>query len=115
MSLKDYQEELKELLQNTFQSEAKQEWSSRMNPNCYSPKLDVAVGPYSIENGVSLNEEYDQLFDKNVLVIREMIRLHLFNIGYINTNTYANFIFSLKTVKSCLYIVCLQNGNHKIL
>lgn len=83
MALKDYQEKLRELLEDTIKSETKIEWSSRINPNSYAPRLDVAVGPFSIENGTEFIDEYNQLFDNNISIIKEMAKLHLLNLGYI--------------------------------
>lgn len=86
MSIKDFQEELQQLFQDKFKSETTVEWASQMHNNSYSPKLDVAVGPYSIQNGVNLMDEYDNLFDNNIITIGKMTELHLRNIDYLTNN-----------------------------
>lgn len=87
MSLTEYQHTLRELLEEKLGSPAVCEWRTQMEANSYSPRLDVAVGPFSIENGVQLVHEYDALFEKNTVFVAKLIKCHLTNLSYINQNT----------------------------
>jgi hypothetical protein len=80
MSVKEYQIEVKELLERHFDDHVKKEWCTKMGRKLYSPRVDMAVGPFSIENGVWLTEDYDRLFDSHLPLISELALQHLINI-----------------------------------
>jgi hypothetical protein len=54
-----------------------------MKPRIYSPRLDIAVGPFSVLDGVKFVEKYDRLFDLNIEFLRQLIINHLVNISCI--------------------------------
>lgn len=83
MSLTEYQEKIRGLLQNAFKSNTVSEWDTGMDVGVYSPCLDIAVGPFSIQNDVSLQAEYNQMFDANLHILRQLVLLHLINLNYI--------------------------------
>lgn len=87
MSLTEYQHSLKGLLEEKLGSPAVCEWRTQMEANTYSPRLDVAVGPFSIENGVQLIHEYDVLFENNTVFVAKLIKCHLSNLSFINQDT----------------------------
>ena len=84
MSLTEYQQTLRGLLEEKLGSPAVCEWRTQMEANTYSPRLDVAVGPFSIENGVQLIHQYDVLFEKNIVFVTKLIKCHLNNLSFIN-------------------------------
>lgn len=84
MTLTEYQHTLRGLLEEKLGSPAVCEWRTQMETNSYSPRLDVAVGPFSIENGVQLIHEYDELFENNTVFVAKLIKCHLSNLYYIN-------------------------------
>jgi hypothetical protein len=87
MTLTEYQHTLRGLLEEKLGSPAVCEWRTQMETNSYSPRLDVAVGPFSIENGVQLINECDELFEKNTVFVAKLIKYHLSNLSYINQDT----------------------------
>ena len=61
----------------------KKEWSSltgNENKGLYSPRIDVAVGPFSIVQGESLGDQYDDLMDKSRNFIECLIHYHRENV-----------------------------------
>jgi len=58
-----------------------------MNANTYSPRLDIAVGPFSLADGVRLINEYDELFDAKIEFISILVRTHLSNLSLITAKT----------------------------
>lgn len=89
-NLQEYQEELKGKLNQVFSREVAQtEWSSMINERdlfIYSPRIDVAVGPFAIEN--TYGYEYDG-FLNNVNIqdfLRDLYEANRVNLGMINDN-----------------------------
>ena len=87
MLIKDYQEEIRKRLEHQLGSESVCEWVTRMDANIYSPRLDVAVGPFSFVNGVQMIDEYDVLYDNKSKFLSKLVRAHLINLAIINQNT----------------------------
>lgn len=79
MTVLQYQNTIKELLEHKLNLETTCEWNSQMNPNIYAPRLDIAVGPFSIEDGMNLQQEYDNLYDSFELLIYKLVKIHLLN------------------------------------
>lgn len=83
-SLKEYQRELKSSLQQVFGiEEVEVEWSSMRDEfglDLYSPRLDVAVGPFATQE--RLGFEYDRMLeqDKASIFIQELVRFNRENI-----------------------------------
>ena len=52
-------------------------------PNQYSPRVDIAVGPFSVESGQNKTSEYNQLLrDENIeKFLRRIYDFHIENIG----------------------------------
>lgn len=86
MPLEEYQQTLRELLQNRTGSPTVCEWRTQMTAQTYSPRLDIAVGPFSIDDGVQLIQEYDVLYQNNIPFLTQLVRCHLSNLEIINNN-----------------------------
>lgn len=84
MTVNQYQQVLRELLEARFASPTTCEWRAQMGNGLYSPRLDIAVGPYSIENDVQLIGKYDELYQNNSHFITKLIKQHLSNLSIIN-------------------------------
>ena len=93
MTLKKYQANIKLLLEEIFHSETSCEWNTKMDLQIYSPRPDIAVGPFSLENNTDFIKEYDRLYEANSLIIKKLISLHLNNIySSISKNDLKNLI-----------------------
>lgn len=79
MTVNEYQNTIKELLEHKLNLETACEWRSQMSTNIYAPILDVAVGPFSIEDGSNLHHEYDHHYDNNEHFIYQLVKIHLLN------------------------------------
>jgi len=55
------------------------EWSAFPGIQMYSPRVDVAVGPFSVEVG-SLGPEYDQLLGRHREFFQGLTRIHDVNV-----------------------------------
>ncbi len=86
--LQEYQEELKLKLNQVFSREVAQtEWSSMINERdlfIYSPRIDVAVGPFATENTYAY--EYDEFFNNADIqdFLRDLYKANRVNLGMIN-------------------------------
>ena len=85
-SLKEYQRDLKNSLQQVFGiDEVEVEWPSmraEFGLDLYSPRLDVAVGPFATRERLGL--AYDRMFEQEIpsLFIRELVRFNRQNIRH---------------------------------
>lgn len=95
MPLEEYQNTLRGLLQDKIASPTVCEWRTQMTAHIYSPRLDIAVGPFSIVDGVQLTHEYDELFQNNVPFLSRLVTCHLSNLDIINQGMTADEIESL--------------------
>lgn len=84
MLVNDYQQNLRGQLQEILNSLTVCEWRTQMDANTYSPRLDVAVGPFSLANGIRLIEEYNELFENNIDFVARLVKTHLTNLNFIN-------------------------------
>jgi hypothetical protein len=82
MSVKEAQTVLQRLLQNELIdcNEVRDEWRTEMDRDIYSPRLDIAVGPFATDNGTQLTEEYNDLFETNKDFIKQLAIIHFRNI-----------------------------------
>jgi len=87
MPVEEYQENIRALLHQRFDSASISEWRTQMEANIYSPRIDVAVGPFAIANGVQLTDQYDQIFDAANALIQRLALIHLKNLNYITADS----------------------------
>lgn len=82
MSVNEYQRQLKVQFETIFPyAEIQTEWRTQIDRNIYSPRLDLAIGPFSYTNGSQLTNCYDILFEKYSDFINKIIEIHLKNIN----------------------------------
>ena len=88
MTVKDYQDEIETLLGLRFEhQDIKTEWRTKMNKGLYSPRVDVAVGPFAIEDGVIRTAEHQELFGKHENLFARLAEQHLKNIDRLTDDT----------------------------
>jgi hypothetical protein len=78
-----YQEDLVRLFGQYFGDSipVAAEWRTEFGPGMYSPRLDVAVGPFATVQGQQLIKEYDYLLNHSSSLIFTLIEFHLHNTG----------------------------------
>lgn len=84
MTVNECQFQLKNALSQKFNVESVIEWRTQMKPGLYSPRVDIALGPFAIEDGLTRTVEHNNLFDNNITIIEMMAKYHLENLGIIN-------------------------------
>ncbi|HMA35703.1 MAG TPA: hypothetical protein VKY74_14655 [Chloroflexia bacterium] len=73
-----YQREIRELLQHLYPAqEVKDEWRADFDGWMYTPRLDVAVGPYAIN--CQYIDEYDFLMERSRRFVNALIYYHILN------------------------------------
>jgi hypothetical protein len=87
MSLVEDQQSLTNSLGVIFQQETVNEWRTEMNAGIYSPRLDIAVGPFSTADGIRLINEYNGIFNDHLAFIKGLTKIHLRNIQSITNQT----------------------------
>lgn len=88
MSVNDFQAELKQLLAVYFPvDQIITEWRTKMNKRLYSPRVDVAVGPFAIEDGLRYTQEHQHLFDQHLPLFQRLVERHLINLDIITDET----------------------------
>jgi len=58
-----------------------------MAAKIYSPRLDIAVGPFSTVTGIQLIQEYNELFQNNLAFLCKLVKSHLTNLSEINPDS----------------------------
>jgi hypothetical protein len=86
MNANDYQNLIYPLFRDLFLGEeVNLEWIAITGaPNYYSPRVDLSVGPYSIEDGGNKIEDYDSLLRNRQIsdLIKELYNAHLENLQH---------------------------------
>ena len=87
MSVAEYQEIIGDLLKQIYPpGSVKTEWKSEFDERIYSPRIDIAVGPFSVVDGTNLQQLYDDLFRGSSSLFTSLVDLHLCNLGLFNNN-----------------------------
>jgi hypothetical protein len=74
----EYQSEIAGMLRHIYKDvEVKKEWSSAFGTGLYSPRVDIAVGPFAITQ--RFIEPYNRLMASSRPFILDLIRHHLIN------------------------------------
>jgi len=90
MSVAEYQEIIGGLLKQIYPpGSVKTEWKSEFDERIYSPRIDIAVGPFSVVDGTNLEQLYDDLFIGSSGLLTSLVDLHLCNLGLVN-NDFTN-------------------------
>jgi len=112
MNVKEYQNSLLVSLKQIFPLlKIKQEWPAEIKDlNLYSPRLDLAIGPFAINT--SLQNEYDQLQTRYHIFIDGLIEIHNQNIHSIySVYPYKNYYSVTSTNKNprCFITIEIEN------
>jgi hypothetical protein len=83
----DFQEEIRDLLEDKLQQDAVTEWRSKMGQGLYAPRVDVAVGPFAIAAGEHREQEHSHLLYQNIALFRQLTAFHLENLNVITQET----------------------------
>ncbi|ETZ20139.1 hypothetical protein [Pedobacter sp. V48] len=99
MTVSEYQLLLQSEFEHRFELETKNEWSSKMKHGLYAPRLDIALGPFAIEDGNQKTEEHLDLFNGHKSFFEQLTEIHLENLQIITSQTlpeYRNDLVSRK-------------------
>ncbi|BCC10827.1 MULTISPECIES: hypothetical protein [Bacillus cereus group] len=114
MSLKQYQEYIKNQLQVLYrQNEIKTEWNAMKGArefNIYSPRIDVAVGPFAIYE--RYETEYDEMFSGSKVFIEKLIEFNRDNLtrhGYFVEPHIYEEIMSQNRNARCFMAIEIEN------
>ena len=125
MTTKEYQKSICLLLQNKLERydidiHIGEEWTSFSGKkNLYSPRVDIAVGPFSMGLGENQTCNYNRLIQKNTIrfFLQSLYDLHKNNIGdeYLNEITIPDFEFVLNKNQNarCFLALEIENRNSK--
>lgn len=80
MKVADFQAHATKMLRSMY-SDVVAEWSAFGNQqDLYSPRVDIAVGPFSVVPGGNCIKEYDQLVDESAGFLQRLIDYHTYNL-----------------------------------
>ncbi len=122
MSTKDFQKRIHNQLQMKLSEncEVKNEWVAFHGfRNHYSPRVDIAVGPFSLIAGDNKIEEYDTLLliDNFNTFIRQAYDFHIQNIGneYLNEIDIPDYqqLIHVNSNARCFLAIEIENNNSK--
>lgn len=114
ISLKQYQNYIKNRLQDLYrQDEIEVEWNAMRGArefNIYSPRIDVAVGPFAINQ--MYESEYDEMVRDSRVFIEQLIRFNRDNLtrhGYfVEPHTYEEIIYQNRNAR-CFMAIEIEN------
>lgn len=121
MTTKEYQNIIHPLIQTKLEGlEVKNEWTAFTGyHNHYSPRVDIAVGPFSIVAGQNQTHVYNQLVvNENIQsFIRQLYEIHIKNIGLevnneITIPPFQDLICKNQNAR-CFLAIEIENENSK--
>lgn len=79
--LVNYQNQVAERLRQHYPKNVpvETEWRSKFEPRIYSPRVDVAVGPFATTTGERLIEKYNEMMTESSVFLQRLIDFHLRN------------------------------------
>lgn len=112
-SVTSFQRDTADRLRGIFaQDSVVVEWQAmRGEHGLYSPRVDIAVGPFAIGRGEQLTKEYDRLMSRQRRLLRALIGFHNTNIQHI-TNANLVTLEHLKTANwnaRCFLAIEIEN------
>jgi hypothetical protein len=121
MTTKEYQNSIYPLLQAKLNGlTIEDEWTAfRGFSNHYSPRVDIAVGPFSTEPGHNQINEYNHLVRRDDIntFLRSLYDLHVTNIGeeYLNEINIPDFdrLLTKNRNARCFLAIEIENENSK--
>jgi len=112
MTLKEYQAKLVRELERVYPNvPIEKEWRTKIGSGFYSPRLDVAVGPFAY-NTLQYRTEYDRLMMSNQLVER-LLTIHKQNVHSAGWETCSTSFEELKNRNingRCLLAIEIENS-----
>ena len=78
ISIKIFTARIRDSLRSHY-SEVSTEWRSAIGPTIYSPRLDIAVGPFSLIDGCSEEHAYNELCERSYEFLHHLIDYHKAN------------------------------------
>lgn len=121
MTTKEYQNIILPLIQTKLKDlEVKNEWTAFTGyQNHYSPRVDIAVGPFSTVGEQNQTHVYNQLvITKNIQsFIRKLYEVHIENIGLevnneIRIPSFEDLIYKNQNAR-CFFAIEIENENSK--
>lgn len=121
MTTKEYQNIIHPIIQTKLEGlEVKNEWTAFTGyRNHYSPRVDIAVGPFSVVAGQNQTQVYNQLVEteKIQLFIRTLYQIHIENIGLevnneITIPSFEDLIYKNQNAR-CFLAIEIENENSK--
>jgi len=121
MTTKEYQNIIHSLIQTKLEGlEVKNEWTAFTGyHNHYSPRVDIAVGPFSIVAGQNQTHVYNQLVTTENIesFIRQLYNIHMENIGLeekneIKISPFEDLIYKNQNAR-CFLAIEIENENSK--
>ena len=82
MTLKEFQQELKDSLEGKLKLPVEDEWRSKMASQIYSPRIDLAVGPFATTEALNRTQEHNSLFQANRGFFSQLAEYHLENLSH---------------------------------
>lgn len=122
MTTKEYQQHISPIIQKKLEGvPVKSEWAAFEGfKNHYSPRVDIAVGPFSIEPGYVLIQEYDTLIQRADIrpFLKKLYDLHVENVGdeviinEIRLPSFENLVTKNQNAR-CFLAIEIENENSK--
>lgn len=121
MTTKEYQNLIHPLIQSKLGGlEVKNEWTAFTGyRNHYSPRVDIAVGPFSVVAEQNQTQVYNQLVETEIirLFIRKLYQVHIENVGLevnneITIPPFEDLIYKNQNAR-CFLAVEIENENSK--
>jgi hypothetical protein len=121
MTAKEFQETITPLIAAKLEPlETKSEWRAFRNiPYQYSPRVDIAVGPFSVVPGENKTDEYNQFLQNENInsFLQSIYRYHIENIGNqrLNEIIIPNYDFLIQKNQNarCLLSIEIENTSTK--
>jgi hypothetical protein len=116
MTVKEYQKELKSDLEKIFH-DVSMEWRSEIGIKKYSPRPDITIGPYAIEESSNINEECNDKIDNGLnSFFINLIKQHKSNIEESYTDYDLGKLKNSNQNPRCLIAIEIENttGNKHI-
>ncbi|AHX21992.1 MULTISPECIES: hypothetical protein [Bacillus cereus group] len=114
MSLKQYQNYIKNQLQTLYrQNEIQVEWDAMKGArdfNIYSPRIDVAVGPFALYQGYET--EYDEMLSSSKVFIEKLIEFNRDNLTghdyFVEPHIYEEIMYQNRNAR-CFMAIEIEN------
>jgi len=111
MNVKEYQQLLKRKLSSIYNGNIiDTEWRTKLSKEkAYSPRIDVAIGPFAIEE--RFIEIYNQMYDnpKSIFFINKLYDYHCHNLGIIKDEEFIGKLKHFNENARCFMAIEIEN------